>query len=785
MFIFKRYIAFLILLLFSVLSSFSQAKIDSLKKVLKTQTEDTVRVNTLNKISNEVVSSNQSEAEQFARKALRLARKLNYRKGIAAAYHNIGNTFYYRNIIDSALSHYERALDIRQAIDDKFGMASTLNNLGVIYQYYIGDIDKALEYNKKSLEINLELGDEKGVAMSYYNIGSLYGDVGNYSEALINLNKGLALSSKIGYKRGKASCYNAIGTIYDNQGDYQRALENYFSGLKINEELGVRTDIGQSYNNIGIISEKMGHLDEALSYYKKTLKIKQEIQDYNGVAISLNNIGNIYVEKAKEDSSYIQKAIDNYTQSLNIAKEIKNGKIEADSYLNIATVFKKNGKYYQAIQNYEKSKEIKTYFSDKRGIASVNVGIGECYYELGDYQMAIKILKKVYEFGQSSNSLELLKASSNLLSLSHSKIGDYKKAFEYSIEQNTIAQNLKNDENTKKITQLSMQYESEKKLDSLKYRQKEQNLAAQAKINRQKVLIYSAVIVIVLMILLTVVILRNAKIMQTKNKLLAHQKEEIERKNKSITDSITYASKIQQALLPTDDFGGNFISDHFILLKPRDIVSGDFYWVRQKGNKILVSAADCTGHGVPGALMSMLGISFLNDILNNLKPSEIEADKILNILRSKVKKSLRQRGKENEAQDGMDMALCVIDTDTYELQFAGAYNPLYLIRNDELTRFKPDRMPIGIYVREKPSFTKYETKLQSGDTLYMFSDGYIDQFDESGEQKFMSKPFKRLLLNNQDKNLEEQRKVLEKTLQQWQGNSEQIDDILVLGLKIV
>jgi len=778
----KKYIL-LILYLISSISLFSQTKIDSLKRILKTQAVDSLKVKTYNELSYEIVPYNQDEAASYARKALKLAKKIKYKKGMGTAFHNLGNACYYASKIDSGLFFYQKALDLRQSIDDKLGMASTLNNLGNIYSY-IGNTTKALEYSKKSLDINIQLDDKEGIASSYYTIGSLYENIGNYSEALVNLTKGLDISTEISFKKGQASCYNVIGIIYNKQGNYKKALENYIEGLKINEILGDKPAMADSYNNIGSISERMNHLDDALSYYQKSLKINEELKYFPGIAKVLNNIGNVYKELSDKDSTYTKKAIDNYSKSLAIAKEIGDARIEADCYSNIAALFKESKKYESAILNYQKSLEIKEYFQDMRGVALENIGIGECYYELAQFEKAVFHLQQAYEFGKEANSLEHLNASANLLSLSYAGMKNYKKAFEYSIEQNAINQRLNNDENTKKITQLSMQYEFDKKQKQIEFEQKEKDLANEAKINRQKVLIYSAAIVILLMVMLSVVILRNATIMKAKNTLLAHQKEEIEYKNKSITDSITYASKIQRALLPTDDFGGDFISDHFILLKPRDIVSGDFYWVRQKGNKIFVSAADCTGHGVPGALMSMLGISFLNDILNNSEIEKIEAHLILNELREKIKNSLRQRGKENEAQDGMDMALCVIDVEKYTLEYAGAYNPLYLIRNGELIHFKPDRMPIGIYSREKESFTKYEEQLKSGDALYMFSDGYVDQFDETGENKFMSKPFKRLLLMMQEKSFAEQKQVLEKTLKEWQGNSEQIDDILVMGLKI-
>jgi serine phosphatase RsbU (regulator of sigma subunit)/ligand-binding sensor domain-containing protein len=281
---------------------------------------------------------------------------------------------------------------------------------------------------------------------------------------------------------------------------------------------------------------------------------------------------------------------------------------------------------------------------------------------------------------------------------------------------------------------------------------------------------------------------RTKRIEEQKEEIMAQrdeieeQRDEIVMQKQEITDSIQYARRIQNAILPPKDFIGKVVPDHFILFKPRDIVSGDFYWITQKDNKIILAGIDCTGHGVPGAFMSMLGYSQLNEIANNYKITK--ANLILNRLRNNIKIALRQTGREGEAKDGMDMALCILDLNTHNMQFSGAYNPLYLIRDKKLIEIKGDKMPIGIYINEKKSFTNHEQTLKKGDVIYIFSDGYIDQFGGEKGGKFKSKPFKKLLLDIHSKHLNEQGKILNTTLENWKGTYEQVDDILVMGFRI-
>ncbi len=279
---------------------------------------------------------------------------------------------------------------------------------------------------------------------------------------------------------------------------------------------------------------------------------------------------------------------------------------------------------------------------------------------------------------------------------------------------------------------------------------------------------------------------RTNEIEQSKFEIEA-QRDEAEKQKKEILDSINYAKRIQQAVLPSKEYTSEVLDEHFILFLPRDIVSGDFYWIKKIEELVIVVAADCTGHGVPGAFMSMLGSSFLNELVTRRRL--ISASGVLNRLRKKVKVSLHQEGKSNEQKDGMDIAFFIYDTKTKKLQFSGAYNPLYVIRNNnedktpELIQINADRQPIGIHIREK-EFTNHVFQLQKGDSVYIFSDGYVDQFGGETGNKYKIKRFKELLLGIQDKSMSEQKRIIDQNFNKWKGDISQLDDVLVIGMKI-
>ena len=262
---------------------------------------------------------------------------------------------------------------------------------------------------------------------------------------------------------------------------------------------------------------------------------------------------------------------------------------------------------------------------------------------------------------------------------------------------------------------------------------------------------------------------------------LSIEEVDVQRQKTRIAESLLYAKVIQKALFPSESLIQKTFPNHFILLLPKDILSGDFYWLFKKEKKVFFAVADCTGHGVPGALMSVMGISFLNEIV--AQPCSFKPNRLLNQLREKVMKSLGQTGSDDASEDGMDIALCVIDEQSGLLHYSGAYNPLYIVRKGELIVYRADSMPVGVHSMEEKPFSSNEVVLVDGDVIYLFTDGYPDQIGGPKNKKFMYNNFRDLLVRISSLPMDEQKAILKKNLIDWKGNNRQIDDILVMGIK--
>jgi serine phosphatase RsbU (regulator of sigma subunit) len=298
-------------------------------------------------------------------------------------------------------------------------------------------------------------------------------------------------------------------------------------------------------------------------------------------------------------------------------------------------------------------------------------------------------------------------------------------------------------------------------------------------------LFYTIIFLLVFFVLFQVVKIRERQL-QEKNRVLEEKVRErtarIEAQKEEITSSIAYASRIQMAMLPVNNLFSDCFDDSFILFRPRDLVSGDFYWIGEDEKNIFFTVADCTGHGVPGAFMSALGISILNEIINH--NNGLKANVVLNLLRDKIKTSLHQTGKPGEAADGMDISLCVLRKTGTNLQFSGAFNPLYVCTDGEMKEIKADRMPIGIHYGDEPSFTNHEIKIRKGDSIYLLSDGLTDQFGGPDGSKFKKAQFRKLLYEIHHLPMQEQKKLIEKEFLRWKGKHDQVDDVTVLGVRV-
>ncbi len=609
---------------------------------------------------------------------------------------------------------------------------------------------------------------KKGMAQSYHNLAIFNRLQGNYSVALEYNLKALTIRESLKDTLAISISLGNIGVIYTQQRDYKKALDYYLRALKISQALNDKNGIARHLGNIGNIYLYQMEYAKALSFYFEALKIAEEIGDTNGIAQHLGNIGMTYSEQAEiakslqrntaEANSLHRKALDYNLKYLELAKKIEN-------------------KNFQAIALHN---------------------IGSVYIILNRNKEAEEYLKNALMLSSKINALSIVKDIQQDLSLLYSRTHQPEKALEHYKKYVEAKDSIFNEENTKKIVKSEMNFEFEKKqaIEDAKHKSEleKQAAIAEAESKRQNVIIFSIVTGLLLVIVFAGFIFRSLKITRQQNQTIESKNKIIEEKNKDITDSITYAKRIQTAMLPhRRDIWAAF-NKSFILYKPRDIVSGDFYFFSPATaislkeevvkNSFFIAAADCTGHGVPGAFMSLVGTEKLKEaVAQSNNPSEV-----LNLLNKGIKISLRQGENDQSTKDGMDIALVRIDLHPdgdATVYYAAANRPIWLIRKGlkDITEIKATKKAIGGITEDNQHFDLHTLKLQQGDTFYLFSDGYADSFGENGK-KLMTKKFREILLDIQGKPMKEQGQFLGDFADKWRGVREQIDDILVIGVQV-
>jgi serine phosphatase RsbU (regulator of sigma subunit)/Tfp pilus assembly protein PilF len=625
---------------------------------------------------------------------------------------------------------------------------------------------------------------EKGKATAYINIGIVYWNTSSFEKALNQFNEALVIWQKIGNDHGKANSYNNIGLVYWNLGNYELAIDNLLKSLKIWEEIGNKNGIGMAYLNIGNIYLNQGINEKALEFYSKSLKINNEIGNKNFIATNLNNIGIIYGNQGN-----LEKALENHLKALKIREEFKDKKGIAMSYNNIGLIYYEQKNYSKALDNQFKSQIINKEIGNIQGIAVSYTNIGNIYIKQKKFEEALHYNNLALSLDKSIGYKEGVKDTYSSLTELNDKRGDYKQALKYHKLYSEIKDTLLNEQSSEQITEMNTKYDTEKK-DKEIIKKDAEISEHQAETERQTLQRNAFIIGFALVIVLAFFIFKgfrqkqNAnKLLEEKNGLIEKQKQLVEEKNGKITDSINYAKRIQQAILPSEELIKSTLSDSFVFFKPKDIVSGDFYWIHAIDNKeVLFAVADCTGHGVPGALMSMMGFNLLEQVVK--EHQVYEPAQILNELSKLMMESLRQTDELGSKKNGLDIALCKINYQKLELEYAGAHNSLYLIRNGILNETKADRRSVGISSPKATPFLNHKIKLEKGDCLYVFSDGYADQKGGTENKKFFYQPFKDLLIDSYQLSMQEQQVKFEKIISKWQGVNEQIDDMLLIGVRI-
>jgi serine phosphatase RsbU (regulator of sigma subunit) len=373
--------------------------------------------------------------------------------------------------------------------------------------------------------------------------------------------------------------------------------------------------------------------------------------------------------------------------------------------------------------------------------------------------------------------------------------GNFRKAYEYQRKLIAVKDSVLHETGSKQVAEMAARYESEKKELEIQNLNKDnalkqQQLREQEIVARQQSLWIILIIgALLLMSTLAVVVYRSYRLKKQSAEIISDQKLQAERqrdlleeKNTEITDSIYYAGRIQKALLASEAMLERNLPSYFVYYKPKDIVSGDFYWATEADGKFWLCVADCTGHGVPGAFMSLLNINFLNEAVIEKKISS--PDQVLNHVRSRIISSLNPEGAAEAGRDGMDAALCMFDFKGGWLRFSCANNPLWLFRNGEMKVFAADKMPVGVHHGDQKPFTLSTLGLRKNDTIYLFSDGYADQFGGERGKKFKYKNMQRLFSEVSHLAMNEQRNRIEEVMNSWMQGMEQVDDILVIGIRV-
>ncbi|MEW6467996.1 MAG: tetratricopeptide repeat protein [Bacteroidota bacterium] len=615
--------------------------------------------------------------------------------------------------------------------------AQALNNLGAMLDYK-GDSKNSIPLYKQSLELSMAINDLKQVARTFNNMGYAYKLLGNVTEALNHYEKSLEIKRQLNDSAGIANTLNNIGIILENNGELDQALMNYRQHLEISARQKNKRNMATALNNIATIYKKQKKYSDALDLYTQCMKLHEETGNKRGIAQVWNNMGNVY---SLQDS--VEKALEYYRKAYELAEAVR----------------------------------------EKSFIAIMLNNIGSCYGKLGRYALGESYSLKGLKVAREVKNPEWIRNAAETLKNIYTGWGKHKQALEMYDLYILMRDSMSNEQSRKSAIRQQIRHEYEMKEAEARAAQEKKDLAHRAESEKQKLVIYSVIGGLCLLSGFSFLLFKRFRITQRQKAIIEKQKLIVDEKNKDITDSIRYAKRIQDAILPSEESIRALLPDCFVLYKPKDIVSGDLYWVEQWGNKVFFAAVDCTGHGVPGAFMSIVAHNLLNEAL--LEQGIDRPALILNAMNKKLSRILKQRP-DAKVRDGMDIALCAIDRKTLLLEFAGAYNPVWIVGKEsrEVLEIQGDKQPVGHFTEgELKLFSHREVQLKPGDCVYVFSDGYADQFGGEDGKKFKSRRLRESLASIAALPLREQKQSLEATFESWKGRLEQIDDVCVMGAR--
>jgi serine phosphatase RsbU (regulator of sigma subunit) len=643
--------------------------------------------------------------------------------------------------VDSLLKILPSAKDTNRVI-----ILDALSN-----EYNNRDNKKSIDYAIQAYDYAKKINNKKFRGSTSVMMGNAYNSLGDYTTAIRYLIEGMNLYEKTRNYKGASRAANALGNLYLGQGNNTKALEYYNIVVRFGKLLKAEYTISLGYMGVSSVYSNTGELNKALEYVNKAISGFTIVKrDFETLACIINKA--TILNSLKRD----REAYDVYTSVLPTIEKMNDKYFLSNVYLNLGTTLLNLGKSTDGLQYLRKALVVNT--------------------ELKAYANEVTIFKAMARAFQNIRKID--------------------SAYFYLDKCVLLKDSLYKMENQQQINELETKYQIAKKNDLIKQQKKairEQDEKAKtarviraAEDSANTWFMNALILGLIAAIGFLAFAYRNSIQRKKAYREVSLQKSIVEQKNTEILDSIEYAKRIQRTLLASDAFLKKQLNDHFILYKPKDIVSGDFYWasevVDEKGQKnFMICTADCTGHGVPGAFMSLLCISFLNEITRH--SNVIHPNEVFTRLKREIVLSLNHDEAVN-TRDGMDAVLCRFNFQNLELEMACANNPVLIVRNEEIIEIKPDKNPIGKNERTGYDYTLHKVALQKGDQVYTFTDGYADQFGGESGKKFKYRQFKDMIFANRFLSMNEQKIRLESVIDKWKGNLEQLDDILVIGIKV-
>lgn len=597
------------------------------------------------------------------------------------------------------------------------------------------------------------------------------------SLSLLYAEEGLKLAESLNKREQKRQILQQMGLSHYRLGNYDKTLGYFRQALHMYEEDGDLKGISKMYNNLGILYQDFDQPDLSLAYYKKALKLKRQFGDSSLLTSTYCNIGLIYLKL-----NQTEKARPYFMQALAIDRELDNKNALVYTYENLGRMYAQQNLYDSALYVYNTSLSLLEKDKGDYERATTLNSIARIYLQTNRPLKALPFLEEAIVYGRKINTRIRLKESYKGLSEAYSMLKDYQKAYQFHQQYIALKDSIFSEENLRKIRDIESNYQIQRREKEIELLKKDA-LISNLNLSRNHLInnfLYSGLF---LFSILIIFLYKQYKAKNTSNNLLKIQNNEISARNDHITSSINYARTIQEAILPQENRLLLYFPDSFVFCRPRDIVNGDFYWFYPQPDYYLLAVVDCTGHGVPGAFMTVMANSLLNQIVIDHQTHSPAS--ILDELHHKLQHMLHSEQGFRISEDGLDLVVCRLDKNTRILTYASAKRPVYHVQDGELRIFKGNKATLGGPLSViKQHFAEYSFSYSPGSCLYLFTDGLTDQFGEHLNKKFMHNRLRNLLVGLQNLPMQQQKRKLDEALKLWQGKLEQTDDMLMLGLRL-